>query len=167
VTEREWKNLQSKHGLNRASWNRNSSDDWTVHITWPDSSECSRYAYCGPSGYCDYTETAPACKCLDGFQLQTRENGAAASSHKAAGERTRCAAVMVSWRCRVWRCPTSLCASGKRPLRSVQQQLFLCGIRIRKLEQQWGQRWCDKVSGVDWRSVSRHAEDRYYVKGRV
>jgi len=50
------------------SWNRNSSDDWTVHITWPDSSECSRYAYCGPSGYCDYTEATPACKCLDGFQ---------------------------------------------------------------------------------------------------
>ncbi|OQU89883.1 hypothetical protein SORBI_3002G289300 [Sorghum bicolor] len=49
-------------------WNRNLSDDWTVHITWPDSSECSRYAYCGPSGYCDYTEATPACKCLDGFQ---------------------------------------------------------------------------------------------------
>jgi hypothetical protein len=54
--------------LQLLSWNRNSSDDWTVHVTWPDSSECSRYAYCGPSGYCDYTEATPACKCLDGFQ---------------------------------------------------------------------------------------------------
>nr|CAB3454133.1 unnamed protein product [Digitaria exilis] len=29
---------------------------------------CSKYGYCGPSGYCDYTDATPSCKCLDGFE---------------------------------------------------------------------------------------------------
>lgn len=48
------------------SWNRDSSD-WTILTAWPDY-ECSRYGYCGFSGYCDYTETTPTCKCLEGFE---------------------------------------------------------------------------------------------------
>ncbi|CAL5082723.1 unnamed protein product [Urochloa decumbens] len=52
-------------------WNRNSSE-WTMLGVSPDY-ECSRYSYCGPSGYCDYTDAAPTCKCLDGFEPVDKE----------------------------------------------------------------------------------------------
>ncbi|KAL6601385.1 hypothetical protein ACP70R_044605 [Stipagrostis hirtigluma subsp. patula] len=48
------------------SWNKASSD-WTTLSAWPDYM-CSRYGYCGLSGYCDYTDAPPTCKCLDGFE---------------------------------------------------------------------------------------------------
>ncbi|TKW34486.1 hypothetical protein SEVIR_2G310400v4 [Setaria viridis] len=48
------------------SWNRDSSN-WTMLTAWP-SHECSRYGYCGFSGYCDYTEATPTCQCLEGFE---------------------------------------------------------------------------------------------------
>ncbi|PUZ71842.1 hypothetical protein GQ55_2G346900 [Panicum hallii var. hallii] len=53
-------------------WNRDSSE-WAVLGVWPDV-QCSRYGYCGPSGYCDYTTDAtPTCKCLDGFEPVDKE----------------------------------------------------------------------------------------------
>ena len=36
-------------------------------------SECSRYSYCRLSGYCDYTDATPTCKCLDGFEPVDKE----------------------------------------------------------------------------------------------
>ncbi|TVU10322.1 hypothetical protein EJB05_43845, partial [Eragrostis curvula] len=48
-------------------WDSNSSSDWTMLTAWP-TFECSRYGYCGPSGYCDFTGATPTCKCLDGFE---------------------------------------------------------------------------------------------------
>uniref|UniRef100_J3MZX0 Receptor-like serine/threonine-protein kinase n=1 Tax=Oryza brachyantha TaxID=4533 RepID=J3MZX0_ORYBR len=48
------------------TWNTGSSE-WVLLASSP-ACECSRYGYCGPSGYCDYTEVAPTCKCLDGFE---------------------------------------------------------------------------------------------------
>ncbi|GJM99460.1 hypothetical protein PR202_ga16558 [Eleusine coracana subsp. coracana] len=48
------------------SWSRDSSD-WTMLTAWP-TYECSRYGYCGPSGYCDFNDVTPTCKCLDGFE---------------------------------------------------------------------------------------------------
>ncbi|KAF8759339.1 hypothetical protein HU200_010380 [Digitaria exilis] len=47
-------------------WNRNSSE-WAMLVASPDV-QCSRYGYCGLSGYCDYTDATPTCKCLDGFE---------------------------------------------------------------------------------------------------
>ncbi|KAK3132739.1 hypothetical protein QOZ80_6AG0527030 [Eleusine coracana subsp. coracana] len=47
-------------------WNTESAD-WKMLTAWP-SHECNRYGYCGTSGYCDYTDVAPTCKCLDGFE---------------------------------------------------------------------------------------------------
>ena len=35
--------------------------------------ECSRYGYCRLSGYCDYTDATPTCKCLDGFEPVDKE----------------------------------------------------------------------------------------------
>ncbi|OEL21324.1 Cysteine-rich receptor-like protein kinase 10 [Dichanthelium oligosanthes] len=48
------------------AWNRNSSE-WATLTVSPDV-QCSRYGYCGPSGYCDYSDATPTCKCLDGFE---------------------------------------------------------------------------------------------------
>ncbi|VAH38409.1 unnamed protein product [Triticum turgidum subsp. durum] len=48
------------------AWNSNSSS-WEVFTELPSSS-CDRYAYCGPFGYCDATETVPKCNCLSGFE---------------------------------------------------------------------------------------------------
>jgi hypothetical protein len=47
-------------------WNNNTSS-WIVFNQFPSPS-CDRYAACGPFGYCDDTESVPACKCLDGFE---------------------------------------------------------------------------------------------------
>ncbi|VAH37152.1 unnamed protein product [Triticum turgidum subsp. durum] len=47
-------------------WNSNSSS-WEAFIEHP-SPICERYAYCGPFGYCDATETVPKCNCLSGFE---------------------------------------------------------------------------------------------------
>ncbi|CAL5072956.1 unnamed protein product [Urochloa decumbens] len=52
-------------------WNRDSSE-WVMLVASPDY-ECSRYGYCGPSGYCDYTDATPTCKCLDGFEPVDKE----------------------------------------------------------------------------------------------
>ena len=48
------------------AWNSTSSS-WNVFIERPNPS-CDRYAYCGPFGYCDATETVPKCNCLSGFE---------------------------------------------------------------------------------------------------
>jgi hypothetical protein len=53
-------------------WNRDSSD-WAVVAVSPDYYECSRYSYCGPSGYCDHTDATPTCKCLEGFEPVNKE----------------------------------------------------------------------------------------------
>ncbi|TVU10325.1 hypothetical protein EJB05_43848, partial [Eragrostis curvula] len=47
-------------------WNMDLSN-WAVLGVTP-ANDCSRYGYCGASGYCDYTGTTPSCKCLDGFE---------------------------------------------------------------------------------------------------
>ncbi|KAM0920363.1 hypothetical protein ACQ4PT_007554 [Festuca glaucescens] len=48
------------------TWNSNSSS-WEVFIEQPSLS-CDSYAYCGPFGYCDGTETVPKCNCFSGFE---------------------------------------------------------------------------------------------------
>ncbi|KAM3391017.1 hypothetical protein ACQJBY_012576 [Aegilops geniculata] len=48
------------------AWNSNSSS-WEVFTEQPSPS-CDQYAYCGPFGYCDATETVPKCNCLSGFE---------------------------------------------------------------------------------------------------
>ncbi|KAK3132740.1 hypothetical protein QOZ80_6AG0527050 [Eleusine coracana subsp. coracana] len=48
------------------SWDRDSAD-WIVVGISPEH-ECSKYGYCGPSGYCDSTNATPTCECLDGFE---------------------------------------------------------------------------------------------------
>ena len=48
------------------SWN-SSSSSWKVVLKRP-SPTCDSYAYCGPFGYCDDTETVPKCKCFSGFE---------------------------------------------------------------------------------------------------
>ncbi|TVU42947.1 hypothetical protein EJB05_09372 [Eragrostis curvula] len=53
------------------SWDSNMSV-WTALYTEP-AHECNKYAYCGPYSYCDNTETAPTCKCLDGFEVEDDE----------------------------------------------------------------------------------------------
>uniref|UniRef100_A0A0E0B670 Receptor-like serine/threonine-protein kinase n=1 Tax=Oryza glumipatula TaxID=40148 RepID=A0A0E0B670_9ORYZ len=57
--------------LELLTWNTGSSE-WVLLGASP-ACECSRYGYCGPSGYCDYTEDSPACKCLDGFEPASAE----------------------------------------------------------------------------------------------
>ncbi|CAL5082724.1 unnamed protein product [Urochloa decumbens] len=52
-------------------WNRDSSE-WAMVLASPDN-ECSKYGYCGFSGYCDYTDATPTCKCLDGFHPVDKE----------------------------------------------------------------------------------------------
>jgi hypothetical protein len=52
-------------------WNRDSLE-WAMLSVTPDY-ECSRYNYCGLSGYCDYTDATPTCKCLDGFEPVDKE----------------------------------------------------------------------------------------------
>ncbi|CAN6183216.1 unnamed protein product [Urochloa humidicola] len=52
-------------------WNRNSSEWATLKVS-PDY-ECSRYGYCGLSGYCDSTDAIPTCKCFDGFEPVDKE----------------------------------------------------------------------------------------------
>ncbi|CAN6211372.1 unnamed protein product [Urochloa humidicola] len=53
-------------------WNRDSSE-WATLMVSPDDVQCSRYGYCGLSGYCDYTDGTPTCKCLDGFEPVDKE----------------------------------------------------------------------------------------------
>ncbi|VAH53777.1 unnamed protein product [Triticum turgidum subsp. durum] len=48
------------------AWNSTSSS-WNVFIERPNPI-CDRYAYCGPFGYCDATETVPKCNCLSGYE---------------------------------------------------------------------------------------------------
>ncbi|CAN6205124.1 unnamed protein product [Urochloa humidicola] len=52
-------------------WNRDSSE-WATLSVSPDI-QCSRYNYCGLSGYCDYTDATPSCKCLEGFEPVDKE----------------------------------------------------------------------------------------------
>ncbi|TVU10301.1 hypothetical protein EJB05_43824, partial [Eragrostis curvula] len=47
-------------------WNGESAN-WRLLTAWPTYG-CSRYGYCGASGYCDFTDATPSCKCLDGFE---------------------------------------------------------------------------------------------------
>uniref|UniRef100_A0A8I6WZI8 Serine/threonine-protein kinase n=1 Tax=Hordeum vulgare subsp. vulgare TaxID=112509 RepID=A0A8I6WZI8_HORVV len=51
------------------AWNSTSSS-WEIFIERPSPS-CDRYAYCGPFGYCDATETVPKCSCLSGFEADS------------------------------------------------------------------------------------------------
>ena len=37
--------------------------------------ECNTYGYCGAFGFCDNTEPVPICKCLDGFEPISKEDG--------------------------------------------------------------------------------------------
>ena len=53
-------------------WNRDSSE-WSTLVASPDYEQCSRYGYCGPSGYCDRGDATPACKCLEGFEPVDKE----------------------------------------------------------------------------------------------
>jgi hypothetical protein len=62
--------------LETSVWNRNSSE-WTTLVVSPDY-ECSRYNYCGPSGYCDHSDATPTCKCLEGFEPVDREEWSSA-----------------------------------------------------------------------------------------
>ncbi|WVZ87316.1 hypothetical protein U9M48_033971 [Paspalum notatum var. saurae] len=48
------------------TWN-SSASKWITGFQRPSSSGCDLYASCGPFGYCDNTEAAPSCRCLDGF----------------------------------------------------------------------------------------------------
>jgi len=48
------------------SWDRNASA-WAPLESWP-SRACSPYGSCGAYGYCDHSQAAGACKCLDGFE---------------------------------------------------------------------------------------------------
>uniref|UniRef100_K4A086 Receptor-like serine/threonine-protein kinase n=1 Tax=Setaria italica TaxID=4555 RepID=K4A086_SETIT len=57
-------------------WNRDSSE-WAMLSVWPDY-ECSKYGYCGLSGYCDHTDATPTCKCLDGFEPVDKEEWSSA-----------------------------------------------------------------------------------------
>lgn len=52
--------------LRHLSWNKDSSS-WTLMSENPVAA-CDIYASCGPFGYCDFTESTPTCKCLDGFE---------------------------------------------------------------------------------------------------
>ncbi|CAO2176289.1 unnamed protein product [Urochloa humidicola] len=58
--------------VNILSWNSNISA-WTALYTQP-AHGCNGYAYCGPYGYCDNSETTPTCKCLDGFEPKDDED---------------------------------------------------------------------------------------------
>ncbi|TVU10336.1 hypothetical protein EJB05_43860, partial [Eragrostis curvula] len=49
-----------------------ASSDWRLLMAWP-TYECSRYGFCGASGYCDYTDATPTCKCLHGFEPMNLE----------------------------------------------------------------------------------------------
>ncbi|PUZ49081.1 hypothetical protein GQ55_7G296800 [Panicum hallii var. hallii] len=48
------------------TWDSNSSS-WTVISERPEGGY-GLYDSCGPNGYCDFTEAAPACHCLEGFE---------------------------------------------------------------------------------------------------
>lgn len=56
------------------SWNRNMST-WTDMQSVPNQ-ECNIYGHCGPSGYCENTQSVVTCKCLDGFQPNNKEDWA-------------------------------------------------------------------------------------------
>ncbi|KAK8450507.1 hypothetical protein SEVIR_6G039900v4 [Setaria viridis] len=58
--------------VNILRWNSNMSA-WTALYTQP-AHECNVYAYCGPYGYCDNSETTPTCKCPDGFEPKDDED---------------------------------------------------------------------------------------------
>ncbi|KAF8759336.1 hypothetical protein HU200_010377 [Digitaria exilis] len=63
-------------------WNRNSSE-WAILVVSPDV-QCSRYGYCGLSGYCDYTDATPTCKCFDGFEPVDKEEWSNGCKRKEA-----------------------------------------------------------------------------------
>ncbi|KAM0920379.1 hypothetical protein ACQ4PT_007565 [Festuca glaucescens] len=52
--------------LKALSWNSHSSS-WALIGEHPTAA-CDLYASCGPFSYCDFTQTIPACQCLDGFE---------------------------------------------------------------------------------------------------
>jgi hypothetical protein len=54
-------------------WN-SSMLEWDVLQAEPDP-ECHAYGYCGAFGFCDNTEPVPTCKCLDGFEPISKEDG--------------------------------------------------------------------------------------------
>ncbi|KAJ1294876.1 hypothetical protein BS78_01G179900 [Paspalum vaginatum] len=53
-------------------WESNMSE-WNILVAEPNH-KCSTYGYCGPFGYCDYTEPIAACKCIDGFEPISNTN---------------------------------------------------------------------------------------------
>ncbi|XP_029117890.1 G-type lectin S-receptor-like serine/threonine-protein kinase B120 isoform X2 [Elaeis guineensis] len=44
-----------------------SLNNWRIATAEP-SSTCDKYGHCGTFGYCDRTESVPACKCMEGFE---------------------------------------------------------------------------------------------------
>nr|CAB3457796.1 unnamed protein product [Digitaria exilis] len=63
--------LTDTGGFELHTWNTSSSA-WVFLWDWT-SGPCSRYGYCGPNGYCDYSDLSSMCKCLDGFEPTSME----------------------------------------------------------------------------------------------
>ncbi|KAF8759333.1 hypothetical protein HU200_010374 [Digitaria exilis] len=63
--------LTDSGGFELHTWNTSSSA-WV--FLWDWTSACSHYSYCGPNGYCDYSDLPVTCKCLEGFEPTSLED---------------------------------------------------------------------------------------------
>nr|CAB3454138.1 unnamed protein product [Digitaria exilis] len=64
--------LTDSGGFELHTWN-SSSSAWVFLWDWT-SGPCSHYSYCGPNGYCDYSDVSVTCKCLEGFEPTSLED---------------------------------------------------------------------------------------------